>query len=139
MTSIYDIDTVTLADEGVWMNLEHPTTAEELQLNDLPVRVKVLGADGPRATKIQQAAAEKVEKEKLRNRGRRNMEFETLVYKDMMARIVIDLDNVVGPDGPIEYSLAAVKELFDKAPWIFEQTLAFFMARSNFLKPSAKN
>lgn len=139
MTSIYDIDTVTLSDEGVWMNLEHPTTGEELMRNGKPIRLKILGGDGDRAQKLQQKAAEKVEGAKLRNRSRRNLEFETAVYKDMMTRLVIDMDNVADDDGEIVYSPEACKTLFEKAPWIFEQAFAFFNNRSNFLKPSAQS
>jgi len=137
MTSIYDIDTVTLSDEGVWMPLEHPTNGEDLTHNGKPIRFKILGADGEKAQKLQQKAAEKIEAGKLRNRQRRNLEFETAVYKDMMAKVIVELDNVPGDDGLIEYSVEAVKELFERAPWTFEQAFGFFMARSNFLKPSA--
>ena len=139
MTSIYDIDTVTLADEGDWMNLEHPTTGEELLRNGKPIRLNMLGGDGERAQKLQQKAAEKIEHQRQRNRGKRDLNFETLVYKDMMARIVVGTDNLADDDGEVEYSPEAMKRIFDRAPWLFEQAFAFFNNRSNFLKPSAPN
>ncbi|GAB4182148.1 MAG: hypothetical protein OHK0024_21440 [Thalassobaculales bacterium] len=136
--SVFDIDTVTLADEGVWMTLEHPVTGEALLHQGRPVRLKVLGGDGRRFEKIS-AELETLQRDLMvKARGRVHAAKTRQITRQGVARAIIDWENVTLPGGePLSLTEANALRLCTELPWLYDQVDRFISDRAHFMNSPA--
>lgn len=139
--SLFDIDLVTAADEGVWMHLEHPASGEYLyvgaEADKKPIRIKVLGRDGDRFRRHARNVAERMAR--VESKYRRAADIPDEISKDFDADwaggLIVDWENVLEQDGTaIAYSAENAKALAKRLPWLRRQIDAFNKVPANFLR-----
>lgn len=137
--SLDDIDLVTLADEGVWMHIQHPATGEFLYLDNdqsKPMRLKIFGRDGDKFRAHSKAVLERMSRVEAKFRNSAKVPDD--IAKDMDAQWVSGLiagwENIKLSGALVEYSADAAKELAKKLPWLRRQVDEFNKVPANFLQ-----
>ncbi len=137
IASIYDIDTKTLSDDGVWCHLRHPTTDDPLTLKGQPIRIRLSGIDGERWQRAQRKARQR-RQDKTTYRANRAIidpDIEASIEIDTIVEATLSWENITKPDGtPIEFSADAARALYRERRWIFDQVNSFMGDRANFLQ-----
>lgn len=135
--SVFDLDTSSLADEGMWCRLRHPVDGAPLSARGQPVRVRLLGIDGERFRALQRRVAARRADLLLRSRGRPDAEAEEELDLDLLAHATLGWENVLLPGGEaFAFSVDNARRLYAERPWIAEQVNRFIADRANFLKAS---
>lgn len=138
--SVFELDTSSLADEGVWCRLAHPVDGAPLSARGQPVRVRLLGIDGERFRAVQRRVAGKRADLLLRSRGRPDPEAEAELDLELLAQATLGWENVLLPGGEaFAFSVDNARRLYAERPWIAEQVNRFIADRANFLKASGTN
>ena len=138
--SVFDLDTSSLADEGVWCRLVHPVSGAALAARGLPVRIRVLGVDGERFGAVRRRIAARRGEYLLTNRGRLDPEVEAALDLDLLAGATVGWENVLLPGGAaFAFTADNARRLYSERPWIAEQVNRFIADRANFLKASGTN
>ena len=138
--SVFDLDTSSLADEGVWCRLVHPVSGAPLAARGEAVRVRVLGIDGARFRALQRRVAARRNEHLLEGRGRIDPEVEAELALDLLAGATLGWENVYLPGGAaFAFSAANARRLYGERPWIAEQVDRFIADRANFLTASGTN
>lgn len=122
---------VEAADEGVWMQLEHPADGTPLE-NDQgqAMRIKLAGRDSERFKRIQRRLGDRRLSGKKKNLSFREAESEAL---NLLANCTLDWEGIQENDEPVEFTDENVKRLYQKYPWIKDQVDEFITDRTNFL------
>lgn len=139
MVSVWDFDTTTLADEGVWCTLRHPVTGEPLLAEGQPVRIRLLGCDGERFRALRRRLAARRREALLRQDGKIDPELDAELEHELAAAATLDWENLRLPDGTaLDCTPDHVKRLYRERVWVLEQVLAFIAGRANFLTASRR-
>lgn len=138
--SVFDLDTSSLADEGVWCRLVHPVSGAALAAGGRAVRVRVLGIDGARFRALQRRIAARRSDHLMANRGRLDADVAAELDLDLLTGATVGWENVYLPGGvEFAFSQANARRLYGERPWIAEQVDRFIADRANFLRASGTN
>ena len=117
---------INLADEGIWVNLEHPVTGETLD-----VALKLVGSDSAKYRERQREMQDKrLSKGKFKLSA---AELETEAV-GLIAACVVDWKNVVVDDKPLACTDANVRKIIKEQKWVREQIDVAIADRANFIK-----
>ena len=119
-------DVVSPANEGVWMNLEHPVTGEPLE-----VKIKLAGIDSDYYKKELRRQQNKRFKKGFRKMNAEELESETI---ELLVACTLDWDGVELEGQALECNPENVRKVYKQFPWIKEQVDNFINDRANFLK-----
>lgn len=136
-----ELDTVTIAEQGVKMELRHPATDEVLtQADGSPVTITLLGQDS-KAYKMAERKASDRRMARQAERGGRVPLTTAGLEEDRLNRLVATTTGWSGIRwGGAEQPFNAdnVRTMYKNWPWALEQADSFQEKRANFLKtPSA--
>ncbi len=139
MVSVWDLDTATLADEGVWCTLRHPVSGEALLAEGRPVRLRLLGCDGERFRSLRHRLAARRREVLLQHEGRADPEFDAGLERELAVAATLDWDNMRLPDGTaLPCTADHARRLYSERMWVLQQVLAFIADRANFLLASRR-
>ena len=119
-------DVVSPANEGVWMNLEHPVTGEPLE-----VKIKLAGVDSDYYKKELRRQQNKRFKKGFRKMNAEELESETI---ELLVACTLDWEGVELEGQTLECNPENVRKIYKQFPWIKEQVDNFINDRANFLK-----
>ena len=119
-------DVVSPANEGVWMNLEHPVTGEPLD-----VRIKLAGIDSDYYKKELRKQQNKKFKKGFRKLSAEELEADTI---ELLVACTLDWEGVELEGQALECNPENVRKIYKRFPWIREQVDNFINDRANFLK-----
>jgi len=119
-------DVVSPANEGVWMNLEHPVTGEPLD-----VRIKLAGIDSDYYKKELRKQQNKKFKKGFRKLSAEELEADTI---ELLVACTLDWEGVELEGQALECNPENVRKIYKRFPWIKEQVDNFINDRANFLK-----
>ena len=120
------LDIVSPANEGVWMELEHPVTGEPLG-----VKIKLAGTDSDYYKKELRRQQNKRLKKGIRNINAEELEAEAV---ELLVACTLDWEGVELEGQALECNPENVRKIYKKFPWIKEQVDAFINNRANFIK-----
>jgi hypothetical protein len=128
MIDLAKLDTNKASEEGVWCDIENPSTGEQTG-----IRIKVLGMD----SKAYKNQTRKVQDKNLKKgfRGMKNLKSETLENNriELICVCTVDWENVQYNAETLECNPENKKWLYKEYPWIFDQVDEFIGDRGNFL------
>ena len=119
-------DVVSPANEGVWMNLEHPVTGEPLE-----VKIKLAGVDSDYYKKELRRQQNKRFKKGFRKMNAEELESETI---GLLVACTLDWEGVELEGQALECNPENARKIYKRFPWIKEQVDNFINDRANFLK-----
>ena len=119
-------DVVSPANEGVWMNLEHPVTGEPLD-----VKIKLAGVDSDYYKKELRKQQNKKFKKGFRKLSAEELEADTI---ELLVACTLDWEGVELEGQALECNPENVRKIYKRFPWIREQVDNFINDRANFLK-----
>lgn len=132
------LDTVKASEDGVLLEVRHPTTGAVLENGSGgPVTLVVAGADSDRAKRAERATVNR----RLKMAGRRSqsMTAEELDADalEILAACTLGWSGFALDGQELECNVQNAKRLYGQFPWLREQAESFRQDRSNFLKASS--
>ena len=133
MIDLAKLDTSKASEEGVWCDIENPSTGEATG-----IRIKVLGMD----SKAYKDQTRKVQDRNLKKgfRGMKNLKSETLENNriELICVCTVEWENVHynGEERPCDNENK--RWLYKEYTWIFDQVDEFIGDRGNFLGECVK-
>lgn len=131
MIDLAKLNTTKASEEGVWHDIENPSTGEATG-----IRIKVLGMD----SKVYQDHTRKVQDRNLKKgfRGMKNLKSETLDNNkiELICVCTVAWENVQYNGDVLECNTENKKWLYKEFRWIFDQVDEFIGDRGNFLGES---
>ena len=131
MIDLAKLDTNKASEDGVWCDIENPSTGEATG-----IRIKVLGMD----SKEYQAQTRKVQDKNLKKgfRGMKNLKSETLDNNkiDLICVCTKEWENVQFNGEVLPCDMENKRWLYKTYRWIFDQVDEFVGDRGNFLGES---
>lgn len=122
-----------MAEQGAWLDLEHPATGDVIGTEDKPVRIKLLGTDSKawrnKNREFQRKRIAKLKRNKSRDIDYSASEEET---SDMLAACTIGWEGIEENGEAMEFSQETAERLYLEMGWIREQVDAFVGDRANF-------
>lgn len=129
------LDTSRLSDEGVKMQLLHPTTGKPLYADEKtekkPMTITVLGADGERFNELRREIIDE-RIAKIQDQRKPDMRSVEDAAIEHLVSITVGFDNLIVDGKPLDYSKANARKLYAQK-WIREQVERFANNRANFL------
>lgn len=123
---LYDFDTVSGSEDGAWMTVYQPNNIDIITHEDgEPQRIKFMGQDAPAFRDFQK----KQQQRRMSSKAKYNVEKETM---DLLVFATLDWDLSTKGE-KIKYTKEAVKDLYERFPFIFIQGVSFVGDRSNFI------
>lgn len=131
------LDTLKAAEDGMTLEVRHPTTGAVLSNGDgRAVALILAGADSERSKRAERAATNR----RLKMAGRRSatitaeeLEADAL---EVLAACTLGWSGFAVNGQELECTPANAKQLYGQYPWLREQADAFRSDRANFLKSS---
>jgi uncharacterized protein YbcI len=120
-----NLDTGKTAEEGVWMELEHPASGEALGMH-----VKVLGVDSERYQKALRKQQDKRLKKRNKTIKAEELENEGI---ELLAQCVAEWEGFTYNENELECNLENVRWFLKTYKWAKDQIDDFIGDRSNFL------
>jgi len=120
------LDTLSPANEGVWMELEHPVTGEPLG-----IKIKVAGVDSDYYRKEMRRQQNKRLKKGIRTISAEELENEVI---ELLVACTLDWEGIEYEGKVLECNKENARMIYKKFPWIREQVDNFINDRANFLK-----
>lgn len=143
--SVFEIDTATLADAGMWCAMVHPATGAPLSCGGAPVRVRVLGTDGLRFRALRRAFAARNAERLMAagggeaGEGEKRAALELELEAELAAAATLGWENLRRPDGEAyPFSTENARRLYLDRSWILDQVSGFIAERANFLTASGQ-
>ena len=128
MADLATLDTNKASEEGVWCDIEHPSTGELTG-----IRIKTLGMD----SKAYQNQTRKVQDKNLKKgfRGMKNLKTEVLDNNkiELICSCTIEWENVELGGVVLECNSENKRMVYKTYRWIFDQVDEFIGDRGNFL------
>ena len=128
MIDLAKLDTSKASEEGVWCDIENPSTGETTG-----IRIKVLGID----SKVYRDHTRKVQDRNLKKgfRGMKNLKSETLDANkiELICVCTTEWENVSNNGKKSPCDVENKKWLYKTYRWIFDQVDEFIGDRGNFL------
>ena len=120
------LDILSPANEGVWMELEHPVTGEPLG-----IKIKVAGVDSDYYRKEMRRQQNKRLKKGIRTISAEELENEVI---ELLVACTLDWEGIEYEGKVLECNKENARMIYKKFPWIREQVDNFINDRANFLK-----
>lgn len=120
------LDIASPANEGVWMELEHPVTGEPLG-----IKIKLAGVDSDYYKKEIRRQQNKRLKKGIRNIKAEELENEAI---ELLVACTLAWENVEYNGEALECKPENVRKIYKEFPWIREQVDSFINDRANFVK-----
>lgn len=127
-------DTAAAADAGVWFQLEDPDALTPLEVDGVPVRVKMLGAEGKRWRKLQADLVYKIQQIRRQNRNRPNADLEHEATLEAYKGAILDWEGFFDDAGEAMPCSDEAKAQLLNLDWAFRQIDRFVVDRQGFLK-----
>lgn len=120
------LDITSPANEGVWMDIEHPITGEVLD-----IKIKVAGID----SNIYRKKLREQQNKRIR-KGFKNITAEELEAEaiELLVACTLDWKGVEYEGQELECNPENIRKIYKEFPWIREQVDLFINDRANFLK-----
>lgn len=119
------LNTTPSAEEGSWLELEHPVTGEPLDIH-----IKLAGTDSDHYQKQLRKQQDKRLKKGFRKTKSEELENEGI---ELLVACTLEWKNVVHEDQELQCDAANVRWLYKNYKWIKEAVDEFVGDRSNFL------
>jgi len=121
-----NLNVVDVANQGEWLELEHPVTGEPLG-----VRIKLAGIDSDYYKKEMRRQQNRRLKKGIRNISAEELEAETI---SLLVACTLEWENVEYDGTPLECNAENVRKIYKEFSWIREQVDVFINNRGNFIK-----
>ena len=127
-TDLSQLDTSKASEDGVWMEIENPSTGEPLG-----IKIKVLGMDSKAYRDQQRKTQDRNLKKGMK--GLKSLKSETLENDriELICACTVGWENVVYNGETLECTRENCRWLYKQYPWIFDQVDEYIGDRGNFL------
>lgn len=123
--SLDQLNTSKAADEGVWMELDHPVTGEPIDMH-----LKLLGSDSETYKKTLRKQQDRHLKKGIRNLRSEQVEADTI---ELLVNCTVDWRNVEEHGEEISCTKENIRHVYKSYDFVKEQARDFVEDRSNFL------
>lgn len=123
--SLDQLNTAKTADEGVWMEIEHPVSGEPIDMH-----LKMLGSDSETYKKTIRKQQDRHLKKGLRQLKSEQVEADTI---ELIVSCTLDWRNVEENGQELDCTKENVRHVYKTYDFVKEQAREFVEDRSNFL------